>query len=98
MTRPFALAAFLAAGLAGCQTSPSAVQADASAEAAADTCGSRQFAWLVGQDHKKAPPTSAGKVVRVVCSTCPMTMDYNGERLNVIYDAKTGVVEKLTCG
>ena len=44
------------------------------------------------------PAAPAGKVVRVVCSTCPMTMDFNAERLNVIYDEKTGLVTRLSCG
>ena len=85
--------------LASCQaTSIPGADTSSPPPAAADTCSSHQFAWLVGQDHKQAPPTAPGKVVRVVCDTCPMTMDYNAGRLNVIYDAKTGVVRKLTCG
>jgi hypothetical protein len=90
----------LALGLAACQSGPSAPAPDAAAlpAAADDSCHARDHAALVGQDFKQAPIAPAGKVIRVVCSTCPMTMDFNAERLNVIYDADTGVVGKLTCG
>ncbi len=66
--------------------------------AADDTCQAASQARLLGTDYRTVPPAPAGKVVRVVCTTCPMTMDFNAGRLNVIYDAASGKVERLTCG
>jgi hypothetical protein len=96
----------LAAGLlAACQSTtpetdatPASEPPTAAAEPAADSCGAAAHASLVGQDKSRAPATSDARPVRVVCSTCPMTMDYNAARLNVIFDEKTGVVQKLDCG
>lgn len=97
----------LACLLAACQsTPPEAADSGASGAAtppvaarpAADSCGASTYASLVGQDKSAAPTTTEGRPVRVVCSTCPMTMDYNAARLNVVFDEKTGVVQKLDCG
>ena len=65
---------------------------------AEDTCGAASQASLLGQDHRQLPPAPAGKVVRVLCTTCPMTMDFNAQRLNVFYDQGTGKVTRLSCG
>lgn len=103
--------AFVVALAAGCQSPPptppapptSPTAPDAAAESALpaaeqDTCKAASYASLIGQDYKQAPPAPAGKVIRVVCTTCPMTMDFNAERLNVIYDEKSGLIRRLTCG
>lgn len=87
--------------LGACQSSPPPPQAPPSAAlptGAADTCGAAGHAALLGKPHESVPPAPPGKVIRVVCSTCPMTMDYNAARLNVIFDEKTGVVQKISCG
>ena len=98
MRTPIALC-LMTLALAACQTRPApAVPAAAVPAGAEDTCHAQDYAWLVGQDFSKPPPAAEGKVIRVVCSTCPMTMDYNAGRVNVIYDATSGKVAKLTCG
>ena len=89
--------------LGACQSSPTPGGPAATPSAnlpvdGADTCGAASHASLIGRSHESVPSAPAGKVIRVVCSTCPMTMDYNAARLNVIFDEKTGVVQKLTCG
>lgn len=95
--------ALLALALSACQ-SPPPPEAPATAASAGiptgadDTCGAAAHAALVGKDYQSVPAAPAGKIIRVVCSTCPMTMDYNAERINVIYDEKTGVIGKLNCG
>jgi hypothetical protein len=96
----------LAAGLlAACQSTtpeadatPAPMPPPSAAEPATDSCGATALASLVGQDKSRAPATSDARPVRVVCSTCPMTMDFNAARLNVVFDEKTGVVQKLNCG
>ena len=63
-----------------------------------DTCGAATYAWLIGEDRAKIPATPPGKTVRVLCSTCPMTMDFHAGRVNIIFDQKSGVVGKISCG
>lgn len=97
-----ALGCLIAVSLAGCQ----GPQADKTVKATPapgqlptpDTCGAKDYAWLIGDNRSRVPAAPEGKVIRVVCTTCAMTMDFNASRLNVIHHEKTGVVEKLTCG
>lgn len=63
-----------------------------------DTCDAKTYGWLLGENKSRVPAAPEGKVIRVVCSTCAMTMDYSESRLNVIFLEKTGIVQKLTCG
>lgn len=95
-------AGVLAIALSGCQgpqadktvkTPPTSAQLPTP-----DTCGAKEYAWLIGENRSRVPAPPEGKVIRVVCTTCPMTMDFNESRLNVIHHADTGIVEKLTCG
>jgi hypothetical protein len=63
-----------------------------------DTCGAAAYAHTLGDDYRDVPPAPEGRVFRVVCTTCAMTMDFNAERLNFFYDTTTGRVVRLTCG
>ena len=82
--------------LTACQATPPGRGVDP--DTATDTCGVASHAWLVGQNRDRIPPAPAGAVVRIVCSTCAMTMDFNASRLNIVYDEKTKIVSKLSCG
>ena len=65
---------------------------------APDSCGAKDLQWLVGQPRSRIPiPTDPGKR-RVACTTCPVTMDYNPSRLNIFFDAETGIVKEVKCG
>ena len=35
---------------------------------------------------------------RVACLGCPITMDYNPERLNFFFDEATGIIKEVRCG
>jgi hypothetical protein len=63
-----------------------------------DTCGAASYAWLIGENRSKIPATPPGKTVRVLCTTCPMTMDFNAGRVNIVYDEKSGIVGRIGCG
>lgn len=52
---------------------------------------------LVGS-HVGAVLFPPGAEVRLVCTTCPMTRDYRPNRLNLIYDEATGIIQDVTCG
>lgn len=81
------------AGSDGTDVSP-----PAQTPAEADTCNARTYGWLVGEPKSRIPAMPADAVMRVLCTTCPMTMDFNPARLNIFYDEKTGVIGKLNCG
>ncbi len=63
-----------------------------------DACGARDLQWLVGQPRSRIPvPTDPSKR-RVACTTCPVTMDYRPDRLNIFFDSETGVIKEVKCG
>lgn len=86
----------LAPGQAGSDGADASPPAQTPAEA--DTCNARTYGWLVGEPKSRIPAMPADSLVRVVCTTCPMTLDFNAARLNIFYDEKTGVIGKLSCG
>ena len=66
--------------------------------AAEDTCRAATYASTLGRDYRDVPPAPEGRAFRVVCTTCPMTMDFNPQRLNFFYDETSGKVVRLSCG
>lgn len=63
-----------------------------------DTCRAATYADRLGDDYRTLPAAPEGAVFRVVCTTCPMTMDFNAQRLNFFYEESTGKVVRLSCG
>ena len=61
-------------------------------------CKADQYQRLVGTNRSQLPQTPAGETWRVSCTTCPVTMDYNPTRLNIVYDEATGVIRQVKCG
>ncbi len=99
------LAAFL--GLAACSTpapEPTAPPAPPPAavppapQPVADTCGAQAYQHLIGRPRTEAPVPVRPELQRVACTTCPVTMDFNPERLNVLFDATTGLIKDVRCG
>ncbi|HEY0927165.1 I78 family peptidase inhibitor [Brevundimonas sp.] len=61
-------------------------------------CKADQYQRYVGRNRSELPQTPAGETWRVSCTTCPVTMDYNPRRLNIVYDEATGVIRQVKCG
>jgi len=61
-------------------------------------CKADQYRHLIGRNRSEIPATPAGQTWRVTCTTCPVTMDYNPNRLNIFYDEATGVIRRVECG
>jgi hypothetical protein len=61
-------------------------------------CRASDFQYLIGQNRSRIPPQPSGANWRVTCTTCPVTMDYNPYRLNILYDERSGVVREVRCG
>ena len=63
-----------------------------------DACGAAALAHLVGKNKSEIPvPVNPGQR-RVACNTCPVTEEFSPWRLNIFYDATTGVITEVRCG
>jgi hypothetical protein len=63
-----------------------------------DACNAGAYQYLVGQPKTKIPPKPPGAIWRVVSSKEMITMDYIGARLNIVWDAGSKRVIKVSCG
>ncbi len=63
-----------------------------------DSCGARALQYLVGRPRSEAPVPVDPTRRRMTCSTCAVTMDYNPERLNIVFDLDTGIIKDVKCG
>ena len=64
----------------------------------ASQCRADQYQRFVGRHRSDLPPEPAGATWRVTCTTCPVTMDYNPNRLNIFYEQSTGIIREVRCG
>ena len=63
-----------------------------------DTCGANQHQHLVGRPRTEIPVPLNPERQRVACDSCPITQDYNPERLNFFFDAESGRITTVSCG
>jgi hypothetical protein len=63
-----------------------------------DTCGAAALAGLVGKPRTQIPVPVDLTRRRVACTACPVAPDVRLDRLNILYDAQSGLVTKITCG
>lgn len=61
-------------------------------------CKADQYQRFVGRNRSELPAKPASETWRVPCTTCPVTMDYNPTRLNIVYEEATGVIRDVKCG
>ncbi len=61
-------------------------------------CPVAQYRSWIGRNRSELPSPPAGQTWRVTCTTCPVTMDYNPNRLNILYDEASGVIREVKCG
>lgn len=61
-------------------------------------CKADQYQGYIGRNRSELPPKPEGAVWRVTCTTCPVTMDYNPTRLNILFDRSTEVIREVKCG
>ncbi|MFN3537973.1 MAG: hypothetical protein ACK4Y4_11040 [Brevundimonas sp.] len=60
-------------------------------------CDAEASQSLIGS-HVGAVSFLAGSNVRMACTTCAVTFDYQEDRLNLFFDEETGIIERVTCG
>lgn len=65
---------------------------------AENQCRAADYQTLVGQNRSQIPERPAGATWRVTCTSCPVTMDYRPDRLNILYDQNSGVIREVKCG
>ena len=63
-----------------------------------DTCGAAALAGLVGKPRTQIPIPVDLTRRRVACTACPVAPDVRLDRVNILFDAQTGLVTKVTCG
>jgi hypothetical protein len=63
-----------------------------------DQCGMKDAQSFVGKSRTQLPAPVDPSRWRVACTTCPVTMDFRPDRLNILFDADTGVVREVKCG
>jgi hypothetical protein len=63
-----------------------------------DSCGARDLQYLIGRNRTEIPVPLYPNRRRVVCTTCPMTMDYSPLRQTITFDAETGIIREIKCG
>jgi hypothetical protein len=68
------------------------------AAANADQCGAADLAGLVGKPRSEIPVPIDPTRRRVYCTTCMVTQDYDPARLNIVFDAQTGLIKQVKCG
>lgn len=97
---PVALAAVAGLTLAACApvNDPAQVPRSTPPLDGADLCKASLYQRYLGQNRSELPAKPAGETWRVTCTTCPVTMDYNSNRLNILYNRATGVIERVNCG
>lgn len=63
-----------------------------------DECGAGAMQYLVGRPRTEIPAAAEPSRRRIYCSSCAVTMDYSPQRLNIIFDDRTGVIREVKCG
>ena len=105
MTRFLLVLALLT--LSGCSTppqvAPTPVPVAAPTEApkpapVIDQCGAVNLQHLIGRSRLEAPVPLRPERHRVTCTTCPVALDFDETRLNILFDAGTGRVTEVRCG
>jgi len=86
-------AAGVLAACAPMPSEPATAPSDGPAQCKAD-----QYQRFVGRNRSELPTKPANETWRVTCTTCTMTMDYNPQRLNIVYEEATGVIREVKCG
>lgn len=61
-------------------------------------CGAEKYQWLRGRKKAVIPARPSGATWRISCTECALTEDYSPQRLNILFDQHTEIIEKVYCG
>jgi hypothetical protein len=91
----------LAAGafaLSACAPTQTTTPHTSGSETAFKACKVEDYQSYVGRNRSTIPTAPAGQTFRVLCTTCPATMDYRENRVNFVFDEATNIVKDVKCG
>ena len=63
-----------------------------------DQCGAVDLQHLIGRSRLEAPVPLRPERHRVACTTCPVALDFDETRLNILFDTGTGRITEVRCG
>lgn len=61
-------------------------------------CKAEQYQRYIGRNRSELPARPQGEEWRVTCTTCPVTMDYNPHRLNILFEESSDEIREVKCG
>ena len=91
------IAAGAVAALAACAPIETA-EAPPAGAAGPKVCRADNYQRYVGKPRSELPAMPADESWRVLCSTCAATMDYREDRLTIVFDTTTQVIQSARCG
>lgn len=100
--RVFGLAAALATvGVVACapvETPVPTPQAPIPPASGEKVCRAENYQRYIGRNRSELPRTPSDENWRLACSTCAVTMDYRQDRLTIVYDTQTNLIQSARCG
>ncbi|WP_312598968.1 hemolysin [Brevundimonas sp.] len=91
----------LAAGalaLSACAPTQTTTPPTSGSEPAFKACKVEDYQSYVGRNRSTIPSAPTGQTFRILCTTCPATMDYRENRVNFVFDEATNIVKDVKCG
>ena len=85
-------------GLAACAPTSPVTPPMTGPETAFKPVKVEDYQAYVGRNRSTVPTAPEGQTFRVLCTTCPATMDYRENRVNFVFDQATGVIQQVKCG
>lgn len=61
-------------------------------------CRAENYQRYIGRNQSELPATPADENWRLACSTCAVTMDYREDRLTIVYNTQTNLIQSARCG
>lgn len=88
-----------ALALAACAGTPANGNGAAPGDGAAHVqCRPGDYQDFVGRHRSTLPEAPRGRIFRVACASCAVTMDYRDNRVTFTYDDDTEVITRVSCG
>ncbi|MGQ3040898.1 MAG: hemolysin [Brevundimonas sp.] len=61
-------------------------------------CRAENYQRFIGKPRAELPTMPADESWRVLCSTCAATMDYREDRLTIVFDTNSQLIQSARCG
>lgn len=87
-----------ALALSACAPTQESATPASDGQATPVACKAGDYQEFVGRNRSTIPAAPAGRVFRVLCSTCAATMDFRADRVTFTYDNNTNLVTRVSCG